>query len=322
MSCRFLLIFLSMLWLYLKIRIKELIRILSGIGIFRSVVLCLIFICGIVCLIKIKSEWIIPIFFVLCLGCYHNFRKDKYFLKLNILNSKLLFMKEYFILGSPLILLELLNGYWLSASAMILFVLLTPFSMKIYFRIHPLRLFFIYKGSLEYIGMLRKYWPLYLLLILFSVLGLLHNNPRIMKVCMIIWGIIQSNAYNCETSVYTILNYKDYKTLQIFMWKRNAWNVATLSIPFAFLAAIGEYNVDNAIFCASCVFASILFMQCTGLMSYVSSNGLFCIFLRIGIFYLVFISSCFIPLFNVIFITFILIYSYMLYHKYKTIWNY
>lgn len=315
------LIFAFMLWFYLKIRIKELIRIFSGIGIFRSMVLCFIFICGIVLLVKIKSGWVVPVFFALCLGSYHNLRKDKYFLQCNMSDVKSLFLKEYFILGSPFILSELMNGYWLYASAMVLFVLLVPFSKKIRFRIRPLRLFFLYKGSLEYIGMFRRYWPVYLLLILFSVLGLLHDNPRILKVCMMLWGIVQSNAYYDETSVYTVLKYKDYKTLQTVLWKSNVWNVAVLYVPFALLVSIGSCNAEDVVFLAGCILASVLYLLCTGLMSFVSGNRLLYIFLRVGIFLLVFISSCFIPLFNVIFITFILIFSYMLYHKYKAIWN-
>lgn len=169
--------------------------------------------------------------------------------------------------------------------------------------------------------MFRRYYPVYLLLILFSMLGLLYDNPRILKVCMMLWGIVQSNAYYDETSVYTVLNYKDYKTLQTVLWKSNVWNVAVLSVPFVLLVSIGGCNAEDVVFLAGCILASVLYLQCTGLMSFASGNRLLYIFLRVGIFLLVFISSCFIPLFNVIFIAFILFFSYMLYHKYKAIWN-
>lgn len=307
------LIFTFMLWLYLQIRLKELLRILSGIGIFRSVILCFFLGCSIVFLSKMREEWVVPVFFVLCLGSYHSFRKDNYFLQCNAPDFKKLFLKEYAILSCPFILLELQNRNWLYASAMFLFFQLLPYSKRISFHIRPVRLFFLHKGNLEYISMIRRYGAIYLLLILFSVLGLLHDNSRIMKVCMLIWGVVQTNAYYDEPSVYTILNYKGYKTLQTVMWKSNAWNVTVLSIPLALLFFVWIYNMKEIMFLISCVFANILYLQCTGLMSYICENRLIYAILRIGIFFLLFICSCFIPLFNILFIILILISSYMLY---------
>lgn len=304
---------------YLKIRIKEILRILLGIGILRVVCLFLICMCGI--LFLVNTEKGILIFFLLCLGGYHSYRQDKYFLKCNFTDINAFFRKEYFIIGALFIVFELLHKHWLSVLGMISFTLLIPFSKKIQFYSRAIRLRFLCQCNLEYIIMVRKYWLIYVLLVLFSIMGLIHDNPRIIKVSMIIWGIIQSSAYNEKTSIYTIINYKNYNTLQRMLWKGSVLNSCISFTTFAFLLSFSIYDVKNFAFLASCIIAAILYLQGVALMSLVSENNFSFTIFRIVIFSVVFICSCLMPLFNGIFIIFIIIISCQIYNKYKALWN-
>ena len=54
---------------------------------------------------------------------------------------------------------------------------------------------FLYKGGLEYIRMFRLYGWLYLLLFLVTCIGASHDNIRIGKVALMVWGIIQMASF-------------------------------------------------------------------------------------------------------------------------------
>ena len=92
------------LLLYMNLRLKQIVRVLAGIGLFR----CLFFI-GIAAILfyaftKVTSVWILPVCYLLILWLYHNSRKDKEFLSLQMHGVKKLFAAECLLLGLPFII--------------------------------------------------------------------------------------------------------------------------------------------------------------------------------------------------------------------------
>ena len=90
--------------LNLNLRSKQMVRVLAGIGPFR----CL-FLIGIAAILfyaftKVTSVWILPVCYLLILWLYHNSRKDKEFLSLQMHGVKKLFAAEYLLLGLPFVI--------------------------------------------------------------------------------------------------------------------------------------------------------------------------------------------------------------------------
>ena len=53
---------------------------------------------------KVTSVWVLPVCYLLMLWLYHNSRKDKEFLSLQVHGIKRLFTAEYLLLGLPFII--------------------------------------------------------------------------------------------------------------------------------------------------------------------------------------------------------------------------
>lgn len=96
------------LLLYINLRLKQIVRVFAGIGPFR----CL-FLIGIAAILfyafaKVTSVWVLPVCYLLMLWLYHNSRKDKEFLSLQVYGIKRLFTVEYLLLGFRLLFQGLL----------------------------------------------------------------------------------------------------------------------------------------------------------------------------------------------------------------------
>lgn len=95
---------------YFKLRLKQLFRILIGIGPFRSLFLFGLLFLLFYLLVKINNGWIIPMITILGLSLYHNERKDKSFLSLHTKQTTAILRIEYLLIGLPFILIECLKA--------------------------------------------------------------------------------------------------------------------------------------------------------------------------------------------------------------------
>ena len=102
----------------LKTRLRQLIRIIIQIGIFRTIILFVALIVFLLYSFLILSEktyhtYLIGIFITLLLAIQIN-RKDKLFLNIYAKKPRVIFIIEYFILSLPLIALLIYNDLWAS----------------------------------------------------------------------------------------------------------------------------------------------------------------------------------------------------------------
>ena len=87
--------------LYLNLRSKQIVRVLAGIGPFRCLFLISIAAILFYAFTKVTSVWVLSVCYLLMLWLYHNSRKDKGFLSLQVHGIKGLFTAEYLLLGLP-----------------------------------------------------------------------------------------------------------------------------------------------------------------------------------------------------------------------------
>ena len=177
------------LLLYMNLRSKQIVRLLTGIGLFR----CL-FLIGIAAILfyaftKVMSVWILPVCYLLILWLYHNNRKDKEFLSLQVHGIKRLFTAEYLLLGLPFITSGIIAANYISLPVIILIAVVMPWIHPVRFHSIVLPIPLLYNGDLLYRRML------YAVLLFLSFMGVLHDNINLCKVCLILWGAIQGTAY-------------------------------------------------------------------------------------------------------------------------------
>lgn len=307
--------------LYVTLRWNMLVRVLNGLGIFRSLILFLFLSIAIAFLFKVKEEWIVPAVCLLLIGYYHNYRKDKYFLKQHVANAHLFLIKEYSLLSVPLILLELSKGYWAGGVCMSFIPLFVPFQKEVRWHAHPLRLKFLYTGNMEYIRMFRSCRPVYLFLFICSFLGGVHENMRIAKICMIFWGIIQTYAYCTVSDLDMIVKFKNYRTLQNLMWKSNFCNILVTYLPFVILVAIFSHQMSDVLFLISMTISALLYLQSACLLHYLCTTHFSLLLINYGFLLPIFFFSCFFVPVSIIPGIMVVTGSYVLSEKFKSIWN-
>lgn len=306
---------------YITLRLRILIRILGGLGIFRSLILLLFFFVAVAFLFKIRREWVIPVVCLLLIEYYHNHRKDKYFLKQYVPNVNMFLCKEYCLLSTPLILLELSKGYWIGGICMLFIGLLIPSQKSLDWHAHPLKLKFLYVGSLEYIRMFRRCWLVYLFLFIFSLCGVIHDNIRIAKVCMIFWGVIQANAYYAIPYIDMVMKFKNNRTLQKMMWESNLYNVMVTYVPFIILMVACASQMTDILFLVFTIISCLLYLQSMCLLHFVCEQNITLLLVNCGFLLPVFFSSCFLLPLSIILGVCICILAYMLSEKMKSVWN-
>ena len=81
---------------------------------------------------KVTSLWVLPVCYLLMLWLYHNSRKDKEFLSLQVQGIKRLFTAEYLLLGLPFIISGIIAANYISLPVIILIAVVMPW-------IHPVR---------------------------------------------------------------------------------------------------------------------------------------------------------------------------------------
>ena len=310
-----------MFLLYVTLRWKMLIRILNGLGIFRSLILLLFLFVAITFLFKVKGEWIVPVVCLLLIGYYHNHRKDKCFLEEHVSNMNIFFYKEYYLLSAPLILLELSKGHLIGCICMLFIGLLIPSQRNLGWHIYPLKLKFLYVGNMEYIRMFRCCFVVYLFLFICSLFGVMHGNIRIAKVCMILWGGVQANAYYTISDFDMIMKFKNNRTLQELMWKSNLCNVLVTCIPFIAIVVAFSPQMAEILFLTFTIISSLLYLQSVCLLHYLCTTNFCLLLVNYGFLLPIFFFSCFLVPLSIVSVMLVCLCSYMLSEKLKNIWN-
>ena len=309
------------LLLYMNLRSKQIVRVLAGIGPFR----CL-FLIGIAAILfyaftKVTSVWILPVCYLLILWLYHNNRKDKEFLSLQVHGIKRLFTAEYLLLGLPFITSGIIAANYISLPVIILIAVVMPWIHPVRFHSIVLPIPLLYNGDLLYRRMFRKQVPLYAVLLFLSFMGVLHDNINLCKVCLILWGAIQGTAYMVTPPKHELSVYNSFGMYQLILVKSGLRNIFITMFPFIVLMLMLIHDAEAILFCLV-LFSSILLYQWNMGMARFSFETQ----TVIGIYWLLFP----LPLFLVSIITPVVLTLYLALNigltlsvkkKYKHIWN-
>ncbi|WP_299233968.1 hypothetical protein [uncultured Bacteroides sp.] len=309
------------LLLYMNLRSKQIVRLLAGIGPFR----CL-FLIGIAAILfyaftKVMSVWILPVCYLLILWLYHNNRKDKEFLSLQVHGIKGLFTAEYLLLGLPFIISGIIAANYISLPVIILIAVVMPWIHPVRFHSIVLPIPLLYNGDLLYRRMFRKQVSLYAVLLLLSFMGVLHDNINLCKVCLILWGAIQGTAYMVTPPKHELSVYNSFGMYQLILVKSGLRNIFITILPFIVLMLMLIHDTETILFCLVLFSSTLLYQWNMGMARFSFETQTV-----MGIYWLLFP----LPLYLVSIITPVVLILYLALNigltlsvkkKYKHIWN-
>ena len=309
------------LLLYMNLRSKQIVRVLAGIGLFR----CL-FLIGIAAILfyafaKVTSVWVLPVCYLLMLWLYHNSRKDKEFLSLQVQGIKGLFTTEYLLLGLPFIISGIIAANYISLPVIILIAVVMPWIHPVRFHSIVLPIPLLYNGDLLYRRMFRKQVPLYVVLLFLSFMGVLHDNINLCKVCLILWGTIQGTAYMVTPSKHELSVYNSFGMYQLILVKSGLRNIFITMFPLIVLMHVLRQDTEAILFCLVLFSSTLLYQWNMGMARFSFETQTV-----MGIYWLLFP----LPLFLVSIITPVVLILYLALNmgltlsvkkKYKHIWN-
>ena len=249
----------------MNLRSKQIVRVLAGIGPFR----CL-FLIGIAAILfyaftKVTSVWILPVCYLLILWLYHNSRKDKEFLFLQVHGIKRLFTAEYLLLGLPFIISGIIAANYISLSVIMLTAIVLPWIHPVRFHSIVLPMPLLYRGDLLYRRMFRKQVPLYAVLLFLSFMGVLHGNINLCKVCLILWGAIQGTAYMVTPPKHELSVYNSYGMYQLILVKSGLRNIFITMFPFIVLMLVLIHDAEAILFCLVLFSSALLYLWNMGI---------------------------------------------------------
>lgn len=309
------------LLLYMNLRSKQIVRVLAGIGLFR----CL-FLIGIAAILfyafaKVTSVWVLPVCYLLMLWLYHNSRKDKEFLSLQVQGIKGLFTAEYLLLGLPFIISGIIAANYISLPVIILIAVVMPW-------IHPVRFHFIvlpipllYNGDLLYKRMFRKQVPLYAVLLFLSFTGVLHDNINLCKVCLILWGAIHGTAYMVTPPKHELSVYNSFGMYPLILVKSGLRNIFITMFPLIVLILVLRHDTEAILFCLVLFSSTLLYQWNIGMARFSFETQTV-----MGIYWLLFplplfLVSIMTPVVLILYLAFNIVLTLSVKKKYKHIWN-
>ena len=308
------------LLLYMNLRSKQIVRLFAGIGPFR----CL-FLIGIAAILfyafaKVTSLWVLPVCYLLMLWLYHNSRKDKEFLSLQVQGIKRLFTAEYLLLGLPFIISGIIAANYISLPVIILIAVVMPWIHPVRFHSIVLPIPLLYSGDLLYKRMFRKQVPLYAALLFLSFMGVLHDNINLCKVCLILWGAIQGTAYMVTPPKHELSVYNSFGMYQLILVKSGLRNIFITMFPFIVMLVL-IHDAEAILFCLVLFSSTLLYLWNMGMARFFFETQTV-----MGIYWLIFPLPLFlVPIINpVVLILYLALnmgLTLSVKKKYKHIWN-
>lgn len=309
------------LLLYMNLRSKQIVRLFAGIGPFR----CL-FLIGIAAILfyafaKVTSLWVLPVCYLLILWLYHNSRKDKEFLSLQVQGIKRLFTAEYLLLGLPFIISGIIAANYISLPVFILIAVVMQWIHPVRFHSIVLPIPLLYNGDLLYRRMFRKQVLPYAVLLFLSFMGVLHDNINLCKVCLILWGAIQGTAYMVTPPKHELSVYNSFGMYQLILVKSGLRNIFITMFPLIVLMLVLRHDTEAILFCLVLFSSTLLYQWNMGMARFSFETQTV-----MGIYWLLFP----LPLFLVSIITPVVLILYLALNigltlsvkkKYKHIWN-
>ncbi len=258
---------------YFTLRLKQVVRISKEIGLVRSMFLLGLLSLAFYLLTKINQSWIVPTTTSLGLILYHNERRDKEFLRLQIKHAIALLQAEYLLIGLPFMIMECFKGHFLGAVTIAATAVALPYLKTIKMTPIVLPMPFLYKGGLEYIRLFRQCGWLYLLLLAATLMGAMHDNITLGKVALIIWTYIQTITLLSVTQKQELTFFLNYATFQRHLVRSCVWNISVTATPLVVMILSFSATSDNILFCASAMVGSILYLWNMSMARYLFSSS-------------------------------------------------
>ena len=309
------------LLLYMNLRSKQIVRVLAGIGPFRCLFLIGIALILFYAFTEVTSVWVLPVCYLLVLWLYHNSRKDKEFLSLQVHGIKRLFTVEYLLLGLPFIISGIIAANYISLPVIMLTAVVMPWIYPVRFHSVVLPIPLLYSGGLLYRRMFRKQVPLYAVLLFLSFMGVLHDNINLCKVCLILWGAIQGTAYMVTPLKHELSVYNSFGMYQLMLVKSGLRNIFITMFPFIVLMLVLRHDTEAILFCLVLFYSTLLYLWNMGMARFSFETQT-----AMGIYWLLFP----LPLFLVSIVNPVVLILYLALNmgltlavkkKYKHIWN-
>lgn len=309
------------LLLYMNLRSKQIVRVLADIGPFRCLLLIGIAAILFYAFAKVTSVWVLPVCYLLILWLYHNNRKDKDFLSLQVHGINRLFTAEYLLLGLPFITSGIIAANYISLPVIILIAVVMPWIHPVRFHSIVLPVPLLYSGDLLYRRMFRKQVPLYAVLLFLSFMGVLHDNINLCKVCLILWGAIQGTAYMVTPPKHEFSVYNSFGMYQLILVKSGLRNIFITMFPLIVLILVLIHDTEAILFCLVLFSSTLLYQWNMGMARFSFETQTV-----MGIYWLLFS----LPLFLVSIINPVVLILYLALNigltlsvkkKYKHIWN-
>lgn len=253
------------LLLYMNLRSKQIVRVLADIGPFR----CL-FLIGIAAILfyafaKVTSVWVLPVCYLLMLWLYHNSRKDKEFLSLQVYGIKRLFTVEYLLLGFPFIISGIIAANYISLPVIMLTAVVMPWIHPVRFHSIVLPIPLLCSGDLLYRRMFRKQVSLYAVLLFLAFMGVLHDNVNLCKVCLILCGAIQGTAYMVTPPKHELSVYNSFGMYQLMLVRSGLMNIFITTFPFIVLMLVLIHDAEAILFCLVLFSSTMLYLWNMGM---------------------------------------------------------
>ena len=170
-----------------------------------------------------------------------------------------------------------------------------------------------------YKRMFRKQAHLYVTLLLLSIMGMLHNNINLCKVCLATWGVVQGTAYMMSPPKHELSVYNSFGMYQLMLIKSGLINIFATIAPFIVLLLI--HDTEIILFCLILFSSTMLYLWNMGMAKFSFETQTV-----IEIYWLLFSM----PLFIVAIMKPIVLIPYLIFNigltlsvkkKYKHIWN-
>lgn len=309
------------LLLYMNLRSKQIVRVLAGIGPFRCLFLIGIAVILFYAFTKVTSVWVLPVCYLLILWLYHNSRKDKEFLSLQMHGVKKLFAAEYLLLGLPFIISGIIAANYISLPVIILIAVVMPWIHSVSFHSIVLPMPLLYSGDLLCRRMFRKQVPLYAVLLLLSFMGVLHDNINLCKVCLILWGAIQGTAYMVTPPKHELSVYNSFGMYQLILVKSGLSNIFITMFSLIVLILVLRHDTETILFCLALFSSTLLYQWNMGMARFSFETQTV-----MGIYWLLFplplfLVSIITPVVLILYLTFNIGLTLSVKKKYKHIWN-
>ncbi len=261
-----------MLILYLRLRLKALLRLCKALKAFAPLIVLLAILIGGIVLGNAPKYYITAIYGISILS-WHLSRKDRTFLQTCFQRKYVgIYLLDYALRSIPFITFFLIEKAIKETVILLLLSILIAFvpkrSLPILLPAFP----FLQKGSYIYQRMGRIILPFYILILVASIIGTyIHNENLVLVTNFIIISGIGMFLYQPIHTPY-VFNYISAGHLLKMKCKQAFWNAGIILAPLILCLLLVNLSWSRLETCAACYINGALFFLQTDLLRFICKN--------------------------------------------------